>query len=121
MALSAISKYFAIVDFPVPQYPLITIKQTNVNTTKLGMSSEVHQATVDIEVRIWARTSKESDTLSAEVIQILRQNQYGVSGTDNEEIFGFKISSLNSMVETQGEKTIHSKIMALEYKAILTG
>ncbi|KKM15461.1 hypothetical protein LCGC14_1695870, partial [marine sediment metagenome] len=74
------------------QYPIITVRQTNITTTKLGMSSEVHLAVVDLEVRIWAKNAKQIDELTSDVIEVLRDAQYDASGTDNEEIFGFNIT-----------------------------
>ena len=101
------------------QYPIITIKQINIITRKLGMQSEVHDATISLEVRIWARNAKECDELTSDVIDKLRDNQYSATGTDNEDIFGFNISSANSIVEVEGDNSIHSKILGIEYRAIL--
>ena len=102
------------------QYPIITVKQVNINTNKLGMSSEVHQAIVRLEVRIWARNSKESDELTSDVIEALRTNEYGTNSTDDADIYGFNIKSANELVEDEGDNSIHSKILEVEYKAILT-
>ena len=113
---------FCMTSYPkrVVQYPIITVKQVNIITSKLGMASEVHDATISLEVRIWAKDSKQCDTLTGSVIDVLRDNQYSLAGTDNEEIFGFNITSGNSIVEGEGDNTIHSKILGIEYRAILT-
>ena len=104
-----------------PQYPIITIKQINIITTKLGMASEIHDATVTLEVRIWSRNSKECDELTSDVIDALRSAQYGASGTDEEEIFGFTITSAVPIVEPIGsDNVIHSKILNIDYRAILS-
>ncbi|MCK5624940.1 hypothetical protein KAI04_03810 [Candidatus Pacearchaeota archaeon] len=102
------------------QYPIITIRQTNITTRKLGMSSEVHEAVIDLEVRVWARNAKEIDELTASVIDILRDAQYSSNGTDNEDIYGFTLTSANSIVDLEGENTIHSKVLGIEYRAILS-
>lgn len=102
------------------QYPIITVKQTNAVTAKLGMQSEVHDATISLEVRVWGRKSAEADNLIAKVIDVLRDAQYSAAGTDNEEIFGFTVTSLNDIVENEGDNSIHSKIMGVVYRVILT-
>lgn len=102
------------------QHPIITIKQTNAPTTKLGMQSEVHLTVISLEVRVWARNSPEVDSLTAKVIDVLRDAQYSATGTDNEEIFGFKVTSVNPVVENEGDNSIHSKVIGVEYKIILT-
>ena len=102
------------------QYPIITVKQTNASTAKLGMQSEVHDTTVALEVRIWGRKSAEADDLAAKAIDVLRDAQYSATGTDNEEIFGFTVTSLNDLVENEGDNSIHSKIIGVVYRVILT-
>lgn len=101
------------------QYPIITIKQTNFSTSKLGMSSELHYATIQLEIQVWARNSKEVDELTSDVIDLLRDAQYSATGTDNEDIYGFTLTSCVPIVETEGNKTIHRKVMTYEYKVIL--
>lgn len=101
------------------KYPIITIKQTNVEVNKLGIASEVCRANVYLEIRIWGRNSKESDGLLSEVIDALRSNVYGTDGTNSEQIFDFNISSVNSVDEDAGENSIRSRIINLNYFAIL--
>ena len=103
------------------QYPLVTVKLTGADTEKMGMSSEIHFCTVSIEVRAWSRNSKESDDMAQDVINTLRQFQYGTNSTDDEEIFGYRVVSVNPVVEELNDATIHSKVMTFEYKAILSG
>jgi len=102
------------------QYPIITVKQLNLQTRKLGMSSETHFATIGLEVRIWARNSKECDELSSDVVDALRQAEYGSEGTDIEGIYGFQITSMTPLVELSGDNTIHNKILGVKYSAILS-
>lgn len=103
------------------QYPLITIRQTNIDTDKLGMQSELHLANIQLEIQIYARNSKESDNLSQNTIDILRTNQYGTSSTNIEEIHGFIVTSVVPIVETEGDNTIHRKVLTVNYKVILQG
>jgi hypothetical protein len=101
------------------QYPIITIKNTGLKTTKLGIGSEVNLIDLNIEIRIWARNSKENDILTQDIINELRQLQYGTNSTTENEIFGFTLLSSNPIVETEGDNTIHSKVLTFNYKAIL--
>ena len=101
------------------QFPLITIKQTNIETVHLGMQSEKHWVTFTMEIQVYARNSKEVDTLTQEIIEQLRTNQYGTESTDAEEIHGFEITSVVPIVEETGEQTTHRKVLSVEYKVIL--
>jgi len=101
------------------KYPLITIKTTNIETRSLGMSSESHWATLNIEIRVWARNEKEKDGLTQEVIDRLRDIQYGTGGTNDEQIYGFRLLSAVP-IEEEGEKTPKSMVMEYQYSAILT-
>lgn len=103
------------------QYPIVTLKITGSSTQKLGMQSEVNLVNVTLEIRLWAKNAKQSDQITAEIIDRLRDLQYDASGTDNEEIFGFKLNSMTPVVEEIGEDNlIHSKVMEFLYSAILT-
>lgn len=102
------------------QYPIITIKSTNISTQKMGMQSETNLAEMNIEVRVWARNSKEADTLSQDVINTLREAQFGDGSTDVEEIHGFQLTSCVPIVEENNNATIHSKVHTFKYKVILT-
>lgn len=101
------------------QYPIITVKNTNIKTTMLGMQSEKHWTDFNVEVRVWARNSKECDNLAQNIIDTLRNAQYGTSGTSENLIFGYNIPSVNSIIEGDQENTIHSKIINYNYKVIL--
>lgn len=102
------------------QYPIITVKNTGINTRKLGIQSEVNWTTLSIEVRVWARNAKECDDLTQDVIVALKNAQYGTGSTTAEEIYGFRLQSTTPVVETEGDNTIHSKVMTYSYNAILT-
>jgi hypothetical protein len=102
------------------QYPIITVKLTNTKSTKLGISSEVSLMDMDIEVRTWSRNAIESDTLTQNVINTLKNAQFGTGGTSESEIFNFKLNSVNPIVESDGINTIHSKVCNFTYKTIIT-
>lgn len=114
---------FVMTAFPKrnTEYPLITVRQSNIGTDKLGMQSELHLATLDLEIQVYARNSKEADSLSQSIIDTLRTNQYGASSTDVEEIHGFIVTSVVPIVETEGDNTIHRKVLTVNYKVILQG
>lgn len=112
---------FVMTAFPKrnTKYPIITIKQTNIESKYLGMQSEKQWVTLTLEIQVYARNSKEVDNLTQEIIEQLRTNQYGTNSTDVEDIHGFIVTSAVPLVETEGEQTIHRKILSIEYKVIL--
>jgi len=120
--LSGRSDGFVMTSYPKRdvQYPLITIKNTAIKTGKLGMSSEVHRADINIEVRVWARNSKECDNLTQQVITSLKNAEYGTNGTSEFGVYDFKLLSTNSVVESEGDNSVHSKVMSYLYLCILT-
>jgi len=113
---------YVMTSFPKREviYPLITIKNTGITTSKLGIGSSTNRVDVKIEVRVWARNSKEVDTITQEVIHDMREAQYAVSGTGASDIYGFKLASCVPIVEVTGDNTVHSKVMEYNYLAILT-
>lgn len=119
--LSSRTGKFIMTSYPkrVTEYPIITVKVTSIDTIKLGMQSELTWTTVDLEIRVWAKNAKQSDTLTANVINSLRQAQFGVDSTTDEEMFGFNLSSTVPVVEELNDTTIHSKVMTFTYKNIL--
>ena len=112
---------FVMTAFPKrqTQYPLITVRNTNIDTTKLGMQSEQHWTTLELEVQLFARNAKESDELTDSIIAVLRTNQYGTGSTDVEEIHGFIVSSIVPIVEVDGDNTVHRKVLTVVYKVII--
>lgn len=114
---------FVMTAFPKrnTQYPLITVKSSGGTTTKLGMQSEVHLFTMNIEIDTYGRNSKEGDDLPQDVINVLRSNQYGANSTDVEEIHGFVLISMNPIPDPDGgDNMIHRKNLNFEYKVILS-
>ena len=101
------------------QYPVITIKQTNITSIKMGMQSEVHWVELNLEVRIWAKTSEQSDALTEDVINALRSLEFGTSSTTDEKIYGFTVNSVVPIVEADGDNTVHSKVLEIKYNCIL--
>lgn len=101
------------------KYPLLTIRNIGIDTLKLGMQSEQRWTTLSLEVRIYARNAKESDELTQEAINILQKNQFGTGSTDEEEIHDFEITSVVPIVDVEGDLTVHSQVISVEYKVII--
>ena len=119
---NADNSHFVFTSFPKDNttYPLVTVKATNFNTKKLGMTTEVSWVDCNIEVRVWARNAKEVDNLTQSVIDKMRTAQYGTGGTSAEEIFGFTLSSCVPIVEDLGDQNlIHSKVSTFKFSCIL--
>ena len=102
------------------EYPILTLKITNMDASRLGMQSKISWVVLNVEIRVWARNSKESDTLTQDVVNKLRTLQYGASSTTEEEIYGFKLDNAVPIIETDGEATIHSKVLTFTYKCLLS-
>ena len=115
------STQFIFTSFPKTNttYPIITIKVGNLLTKALGMYSEVSLATLSIELRVWAKDSKQCDNMTQEIIDLLRTLQYGANSTTDEEIFGFRLNSCVPIVESDGDMTIHSKVLEFNYQCVL--
>ena len=118
---------FVMTSYPLREtkYPIITVKLTGASDVKrLGIGSELHHIKIPVEIRIWARNEKERDSLTQEVYNRFRTNQFSGAGTSsNENLFDFEVVSSVSIDEDQdsiaGESLIKSQILAVEYKFIL--
>jgi hypothetical protein len=115
------TKGFVMTSYPKRdvQYPIITCKITNINSQKLGISSETSLINMDMEVRAWTKESKQAETLTQDIINTLRTAQFGTGGTSEDQMFGFRLNNVNSIVESEGDNSIHSKILSFNYKTIL--
>lgn len=114
---------FVMTSFPKrnTQYPLITVRNTGCDTRRLGIGSETIWINVNIEVRVFARNSKECDSLTEDVVNTLRSAQFGSGSTNDEQIYGFNLTSLNYLVDEEGDQNIiHSKILEFAYNAVLS-
>ena len=116
------SSGFVMTSYPKREviYPLITLKSTGISTTKLGIGSSTNRADVKIEIRVWARNSKEVDNITQEVINDMKDAQYSATGTGNQDIFGFNLASCVPIVELSNDLTIHSKVLEFNYMAVLS-
>lgn len=97
------------------KYPLITIKATNYEATRAGMQTTVMDLTINLEVRIWARNTKERDTLFTSVFNRLRAIQFTSGGSSDNNLHDFNMSSAVE-IDEEGDQAIKSKIIEVVYK-----
>ena len=100
-------------------YPIITVKSTNVNTLrKGGMSSEDQIMNLPFEVRVWARNQAEKDQIAEQVHYLLRTNQItGGSATVDQGLFNFNLDSTVN-VDELGKNKPKSKVMEISYNLV---
>lgn len=112
---------FVMTSYPQREvdYPLITVKHNGSSQIRrLGLRSEGVLFRLPMEIRVWARNIKEKDNLSEQVVTQLRTNQFGSGSTSEFELHDFKINSMID-VDEPGDKGIKSKVIEVEYIAIV--
>ena len=99
-------------------YPMISIIDRGVSQpSRLGMASEGTLLTITVEIRVWARNTKERDEIAQSVYDYLRTNQLDAStGLSESNLHDFTLSSMLN-IDEEGEAGIKSKVM--EYKFLL--
>lgn len=96
-------------------YPIISVKNDNITSMPAGMRSEESNRSLSFEVRVWARTEPEKDSLTQQVINRLFSMQTDTtSGAIDFGLTGLKISSAVN-VDEPGIGGIHSKVIAVSY------
>lgn len=99
------------------KYPIITIKLRNASQIfRMGQQSEREWINIPFEVRIWARNIKEKENLLQEVWDVLRDNQYGASGTIEFGLHDFAPEGTGD-VDESGEGAPKSKLFNIRYRA----
>jgi len=98
------------------QYPIITVKEDGFSQIqRLGMQSEAAAMRMPIEVRVWARNEKEKDTISQDVFNFLKKNQFGTGSISTDvELHDFTLVNSNN-VDEDGSAGIKSKVMEYSY------
>lgn len=113
---------FVMTSYPkeATQYPIITIKTSNISDESLGQQSEQRKVNFKIEVRVWARNEKEKDELSSDVYSYLRTNQFPSSTANTSSNIQLHDFGLDSAVEVDesGEEGIKSRIFTYRYMFI---
>lgn len=98
-------------------YPIITIKDLNIETTPLGFQSQDQYAVITMEIRVWALDTKTRDTIAQSIIHELRSFQIGSTGTSQaEDLHDFRVLSMINIDEDDGPK---SKIITIQYTHVL--
>ena len=101
-------------------YPIITVRKSNfILGQRLGMQTEKYYATLEIEIRIWARNEKERDVLTDSVMTKLNDNQFPTGTTDTSSNVGlhdFKILSVVGVDNPHGENGVLSSIITIQNK-----
>lgn len=121
----ATNERFVMTSYPMrpATYPVISVIDKGINTIRrMGMRSELDWVSLPIEIRIWARNTKERDELFQQVYNWLRSNQYD-DATSSSDVWGlhdFKL--LNTLnIDEEGIGGIKSKIIEVEYKLVVGG
>lgn len=107
---------FVMTSYPARRvvYPLITLKNINFTALRAGMQTDAMDMEMILEVRIWARNTKERDTLFTQVFNRLRNIQFSTSGSIDSGLHNFNLLSAVEVNE-DGDQTVKSKIMEVSY------
>jgi Holliday junction resolvasome RuvABC ATP-dependent DNA helicase subunit len=109
---------FVMTSYPqrLVQYPIITIKLSNYTAKSSGMQTTTMDVVAFIEIRIWARNSKERDELANDCYKRLRDIQFTAStGSVANYLYDFTLlSSVN--VDEEGDDQPKSRILNIQYK-----
>lgn len=97
------------------QYPLITLKVTNLEAKRSGMQVTALDIRMNVEVRVWARNEKEKDSIYCLIMDRLANIQFDSDGSENNDIHDFNILS-SIEVDEPGEGGIKSRILQCTYK-----
>ncbi len=101
-------------------WSVIVIKQGNITSRRLGLASEQQFVNMPFEIRIWSRNQTEKDLLTQSTINTLRTKQFNSGeGTVDNSLFGFAVESAVDVDETDGMSALKSKILRVNYQAIL--
>ena len=63
------------------QYPIITLRITNIEALRAGMQTTAQDITITLEIRIWARNEKEKETIYQEISNRLKDIQFTGTGS----------------------------------------
>lgn len=107
------------------RYPIITVRCIGTPINKnIGIGTEIHIASMQMEVRIWARNEVERDALTEQVFNFLRTNQYPAGTTNTstqQELWNFSITSSVPVDEMNGTQPIKSQVISVQYDFFVGG
>jgi len=101
------------------EYPIITIKATNIEALRSGMQTTAQDITITLEIRIWANNERHKDTLATDVLSRLADIQFTAStGSIANNLHDFNILSAVEVDEDgeSGGQVIKSRIITCVYK-----
>jgi len=99
-------------------YPMISVvDRGSLQSGRLGMASEGTVITMDVEIRIWAKSTKGRDEITQEVYDYLRTNQLdATTGLSESGLHDFTLMSTVNIDEI-GTAGIKSKVC--EYRFLI--
>ena len=100
-------------------YPLITIKDLNSESTRLGLQSEAVMQNLNVEVRAWANTVSQRDKLADSIFNSMKNNQFGGGSAFTEDygLHDFKLLSSVNVDDPDGPK---SKVQTYKFIFVTT-
>ena len=116
----ATNSQFVMTSYPqrAVQYPLITIKMSDIIALRAGMQTTNQDFLLTLEVRVWARNEKEKEEIYTDVINRLANIQFtDTTGSIANDLFNFNITS-SVEVDSEGEsnaQVIKSRIAQITY------
>ncbi len=116
----ATNSKFIMTSYPqrAVQYPLVTIKISDIVGLRAGMQTTNQDFLLTLEVRVWARNEKEKEELYTKIINRLANIQFtATTGSIANDLFNFNITS-SVEVDSEGEsnaQVIKSRIAQITY------
>lgn len=106
------------------KFPIISIRHKGSPLpTRLGMQSELHYVPILIEVKIRARNEIERDSLTQQVINRIRDNEFGASSSTVNELHDMEIlSNQPSDIQddaSKGTGVVKAQVIMIQYKFVL--
>jgi len=102
------------------EYPLITVKLTDMIAGPLGMQTNAQEVHSELEIRVWARNVQERDELTQQIYTDLRTKQTtATTGSYANSLNDFAVTSMTD-VDGEGEQAIMSKVIMIKYMFIST-
>jgi len=96
-------------------YPIITVRGWITGSRTLGQQSSNLEINIKVEVRIWGRNEKEKNNLCDDVINRMKNNQYGTNSSISADLHDFGLDSAVD-VDEEGEEGLKSKVCQYRYK-----
>lgn len=99
------------------QYPIITIKNTNIEALPSGMQSTLQDIKITLELRIWARNEKEKDEIYEDVLNRLNDIRFTGTGSIANNLHDFNVLSSTEIDEDgeSGGQIIKSRVLQCQY------